>query len=456
MSKIIYIKTDAIELEDIKRVLVRMGNEVVVYPGKMNSVRVLPEEVKKLSEFIKEQGALFAISYDFIPSIAQSTMEAKIPYAAFVYDDPQVECYTMYAQYPNVYLFVFDRHEQKRLLNLGLKNVYYTVLGVDKDKEKYIPPDSDYTPCDCDVAFVGQLYNTSYMDKALNSMSDEMREKLLDTVDEKALKWEDGSFYGVFPDDICDHLAKYDGFEYKKKYPYIDRHLFFEAAVAARLVARKERLVVLNALSQKYKVCLYTFDKDTKDLCESVSIRPGAKYDRQVSKAYRAAKINLNIPLHTIEMGANQRVFDIMGAGGFVISSYNEELERLFVCDEEIVLFKDMNELEEKVSYYLNNKEARERIARQGRLRIEKEYNLQSILENIIEIVTTDIKNKDCEMTYDKLWKSDIERVILVKASSLMNEKMWLEAYKALREIPNPSLEAQNLVVSMERIINSL
>lgn len=63
---------------------------------------------------------------------------------------------------------------------------------------------------------------------------------------------------------------------------------------------------------------------------------------------------------------------DIMGAGGFVLSSYCAETAELFEEDKEIVMFKTPEELIEKTDYYLAHDAEREQIARAGYEKVMK------------------------------------------------------------------------------------
>ena len=59
---------------------------------------------------------------------------------------------------------------------------------------------------------------------------------------------------------------------------------------------------------------------------------------------YQNNKINLNISLKGIEGGTPQRVMDILGAGGFALTSYCPETAELFEEDKELVMFKTPEE----------------------------------------------------------------------------------------------------------------
>ena len=100
------------------------------------------------------------------------------------------------------------------------------------------------------------------------------------------------------------------------------------------------------------------------------------------------SKINLNIALKGIEGGTPQRIMDIMGAGGFVLTNYCEETAELFEEDREIVMFRTPEELLWKVDYYLEHEEEREQIARAGHEKAMNNYTYEKKIKSLLDWVT--------------------------------------------------------------------
>jgi spore maturation protein CgeB len=68
------------------------------------------------------------------------------------------------------------------------------------------------------------------------------------------------------------------------------------------------------------------------------------------------------------------RHFEIPGCGGFQLSYYVEGLEHCYEIGKEIVVFDDVDDLYEKVTYYLAHEHEREEIASAGYLKTLKEH----------------------------------------------------------------------------------
>ncbi len=125
--------------------------------------------------------------------------------------------------------------------------------------------------------------------------------------------------------------------------------------------------------------------------------RSGARIDtEEIVKIFSAAKININLHSSTYHKGVNPfgdfvnpRMFEIIGCGGFQLVDRRSGLEGMFEENEEIVLFDDLDDLRNKITYYLNNPEERGRIAERGRQRVLREHTyinrMQEMLEFIVE-----------------------------------------------------------------------
>ncbi len=78
------------------------------------------------------------------------------------------------------------------------------------------------------------------------------------------------------------------------------------------------------------------------------------------------SKIVLNISRSTfygVETGLNLRIFETLASGGFLLTDYCDELKDLFSIGEHIETYRDSEDLNDKVSYYLKHEESRKKIA---------------------------------------------------------------------------------------------
>ena len=70
-----------------------------------------------------------------------------------------------------------------------------------------------------------------------------------------------------------------------------------------------------------------------------------------------------------------------------LITNYTPGLEKLFEIGKEIVVYSSIEELDQKVRYYLENDSEREKIAKAGYNRSSKDHIFDKRCEKIIEII---------------------------------------------------------------------
>jgi spore maturation protein CgeB len=63
----------------------------------------------------------------------------------------------------------------------------------------------------------------------------------------------------------------------------------------------------------------------------------------------------------------NLRLFEVPAAGAFLLTDWVEEIDGSYVDGEHLVCWRTVDELRERISCYLQNDVARERIALAGR-----------------------------------------------------------------------------------------
>jgi spore maturation protein CgeB len=79
------------------------------------------------------------------------------------------------------------------------------------------------------------------------------------------------------------------------------------------------------------------------------------------------------------------RVFEIPGAGGFLLTEGAERLEEYFQPGKEVVIFRTPDEMVEQVRYYLEHPVERERIRAAGYARALREH---SYVQRFLDIFT--------------------------------------------------------------------
>lgn len=90
------------------------------------------------------------------------------------------------------------------------------------------------------------------------------------------------------------------------------------------------------------------------------------QYREELPHVYYHTKINVNVFHAQCVNSANPRVYDVLAAGGFLLTEYKPILEEEFTLNEHLVCYRSFDELREKTEYYLEHGDEREAIARAG------------------------------------------------------------------------------------------
>ena len=160
---------------------------------------------------------------------------------------------------------------------------------------------------------------------------------------------------------------------------------YFGILVLSRKLAEMDRLTVLHTLAEHHPVNLYT--NSNSEHLTGIHVHKGVNYFTDMNKIFYLSKINLNITLPSIESGIPQRIFDIMGSGGFVLTNYQPEIDRFFTIGKEIEVFHDLQELLDKTEFYLNHEKERLNIAINGYKKVRGSHTYKHRIKQLLQIV---------------------------------------------------------------------
>jgi hypothetical protein len=103
-------------------------------------------------------------------------------------------------------------------------------------------------------------------------------------------------------------------------------------------------------------------------------------YGEKHSECVAKSKINLNF---CTADGPSDRVFKVLAAGGFLLTDDWVGRKEFFEDGKDLVIFKDFDDLNRKISYYLENQEERNAISATGCEKVQQ-YNRRQWAKNII------------------------------------------------------------------------
>ncbi|MCL2252826.1 MAG: glycosyltransferase [Lachnospiraceae bacterium] len=395
VKRFLYTVTDVVHSKHIPWGLIELGHEVCIEKKEVHIQEYDEQDKDDFAERLRDHYADYVITFDLSPEIAQACHEVGVPYIAWAWDSPLKELNGWFAMYPTTFAFSMDKKEMERMKAEGKGHAHLNYMHLAANVTQMsglIITKEDEKKYRHDIALVASLYESAYYESYPRALSrpdipKELKERTMRDIDEyldkMVLNWHrDSSVFDLLPEETAEIIAdaRVDAF----KSFNIPNRRFYEASLA-RIITHRDRVRVLKELSKLYDVHLYTWSK--RCIPKKVIVHDPVNSYVDAPKVYHLSKINLNITLRSIETGVPLRIFEIMSVGGFVMSNYQKDLTELFVPDKEIVLFESMEELLEKVKYYLSHEKQRAKIALAGYNKVKRCYTYPQILEKMIKIV---------------------------------------------------------------------
>lgn len=368
----------SLTLDMIQKYLKKLGH-TVVYKSYYTPEE---EEDDRLQSMIKKDvekthpDILFTIN--FWPSVAMVANMTGTKYVSFAYDSPQKFRKNM--ELPCNYVFLFDRHETEVYRGKGIDRVYHAPLATDIDQWDSIAPVNE----NYDISLIGSLYASTF--PGLRDMMDEYHKGYFKGVISAQQK-----VYGYYlVDEVI--ASKMDGVNKCFKNANSKNAQVSLAQMSYSVgsyINYLDRLTLLRLLQKAGRVYLFTdkLSPEDKSLLTGVEKRVEVDYSKEMPAIFKSSKINLNPVSRVIRSGVPQRVLDVLGCRGFLLSSYQPEIAEYFVNGEELVMYDSYGDALEKADFYIKNDSLRETIAKSGYEKIREFFTYEKRLTEIFDIV---------------------------------------------------------------------
>ena len=324
--------------------------------------------------------AVFSINY--YPILSAVCNIYKVRYISWTVDSPVMELNSNTISNEWNRTFVFDRAEYDYFKNRGGNHIFHLPLGANVSRiQKYLETKGPNPKFGGDVALVGSLYTEKNPYQRFTKKDSYLGGYL------EAIMEAQSRIYGEFllPKLISDEQLE----EFKENLPGfytppedfdIDDKMTMCLLYLGSNVAVIERRRLLTLLGQKFSVNLYT-GSDSRGL--PVKNCGLVKSLEEMPLVFRDAKINLNFTLKSIRTGIPQRVFDVLGCGGFLITNYQQEIAELL--PNNLVMFGGDDELMALTEYYLTHENERKEIAREGLADVTKHHTIELRMVTMFE-----------------------------------------------------------------------
>ncbi len=372
----------------IEKTLRDLGHFVKVLQANELKDKSTEEQIWTLAKDASEYHADALFSVDYFQTVAMAAKKLDITYYSWLYHIPQWSLFSYAAQLPNNRIITFDSAQMQELRQYNVNGMQY--MSQAADKELLVAALENATPeqiekYKADVSFVGTLYESA--NNLFNRISAEAREKdiykeILEMIKEKRFSYGKEVLGRGVTEEMVEFLLE--------EVEYGQDHFFFAKqeeiaiqSVLARKITVEERKLMARTLARKFDFKLYTVS-NTEKFPEINNCGP-VDFAKHAPLVYNGSKINIYVTPRAIRSGVPLRVLEIMACQGFVLVNYQEDLAKEFEDGKELVMYRSLDEMVEKVQYYLEHEEERAQIARAGYEKVLREYNYAEKLRRIFE-----------------------------------------------------------------------
>lgn len=377
---------DSQSQKDIIDTFKSLGYSIINISDPMDNYDSDERFIQVLEEYIKKLKCDFCFSFNYFPNISIACNRKNIKYISWVYDSPHMTLYSKTIFNECNYIFIFDKMQYEEMKAYGVERVYHMPLAVNiKKLDKMLScPNKKYKKIS-DISFVGSLYDENFFEQI--EFLPQYLKGYLDGIS-NAQKLIYGYYFieELLTSDIIGEIKKYVKFDLGDNYFVPDNTIFSELFLG-KYITSMERQSALELLSKTFKLDLYT---GSKKRIAGLTPKGVVDYDTEMPYVFQSSKINLNITLRTIKSGIPLRAWDILGSQGFLISNYQIEFLDYFKPDEDLVFYESINDLIDKVSFYLKHDEIRKQISKNGYEKVAKYHTYESRIKEIFSIVKKD------------------------------------------------------------------
>lgn len=387
--KILMMEWKSFGNEDIIAGFKELGHTVKTMPFSKEEVyhdeNIEEEIVKTIQEFSPD----FVFSFNYFPIISLACKKADMKYVSWVYDNPYVLLYSYTIIYPGNYVFIFDKELYMEFHNAGIKTIYYLPLAANTERLYSMETSKELETFkkskwmnQADIAFIGSFYTEKHQFyQRLEGISPYTRGYLEGIMAAQKHVYGYNFIQKMMAPAIIEDMMKILPMEPDPSTIATKEYLYAQYVINRQITAM-ERTELLTAIGNHYNFDLYTLD-ETLSLPGCINHGKVDYYD-MAPFVFKHAKINLNITLRSIKSGIPLRAFDIMGAGGFLLTNYQTDFLDCYVPGEDFVYYESKEDLLSKIDYYLKHEDERIAIARNGFERTAANHTYKHRIEEML------------------------------------------------------------------------
>ncbi len=186
-------------------------------------------------------------------------------------------------------------------------------------------------------------------------------------------------------DELTQCALRYNQERLQKRFPNADRTLEYFIYVVTTFISRWEAVEALLPLG------LHIFGPD--DWLPLLGDRYQDRHHgimewERLPDCYASARINLNAHSAQCPTSFNVRDFDVLRAGGFLLTDWVEDVEKGYLEEgKDFCIYRNIEDLQNKVMHYTNHADEREAIAEQGCEQVRRYHTADQRAETIVNVL---------------------------------------------------------------------
>lgn len=200
------------------------------------------------------------------------------------------------------------------------------------------------------------------------------------------------------------------------------------------------------------------------DWDEDHVLEPFVQFDgRRVSseecvKIFNATKVNVNlhssIDAERLVSGGdfiNPRTFELASCGAFQLVDRRALMAEAF-GEDELAVFESMDELDEKIGYYLEHPEERSELARRGRMRVLKDHTYATRMQTLIDFTAKVVPGWPKRKDESEIFTADFPEDLREDVMELL-DKLGLSPSTAFEDLVKAVRQQQGELSSLDTAI---
>lgn len=337
---------------------------------------------------MEKSNADIIFSINYYPALSEIARVYKLLYYSWIVDAPVLELYSKTIKNRCNRLFIFDSELYKEISVYNPYNIFYLPLASDCDfYQKAIRHASlaDVEKYTHNISFVGSLYTEKCPYDKVKNLSPKISGYLHGIM--KAQEKIYGYYFveELLSDELVDEFVKnYDGYYLAGEEDLLTKKRTLAQFYIGNKITAMERVDTFKYLSEKFEVDIYTAS-DTKEI-PKLKNHGTIMTHTKMPIVFNKSTINLNPTSKPIRSGMPLRIFDLLACEGFVLCNYQSDLLNEFLPGEELDIYSSIEELEEKIRYYLSHTDVCREIAHNGYEKVSKHHTYPLRLEQMFRL----------------------------------------------------------------------